>query len=433
MSLQINNKNIIKDFQYNVSKNNNEFIFESKKLTILTDNNNNPWFVGKQVAEILGYDNTVDTIKRHVDIEDKINYNKNILTACFTLSADIKHNSILINESGLYSLILSSKLPTAKAFKRWVTSEVLPQIRKNGEYKLQQQLQLHQQQLLKLEQDKKELENENKQLEQSKQELIIIKEKEKQELTNIIKEQSDYIAKLSINNSCSIVQKFYVITKKQYSKEGYFKCGKTMNEKKRKSSYDTSAPDIEGQNYFYTSIIDIPSIESYELYIGKLLNNFKQNPHKEFFRIRYPFLMQLINISKGYHIDLCSMINAEIENLRNTINEKIIWDEGINYPQTAITISIDQPQIIIDGNNITSNITDLNKHLCHEYLQDITKDNILHLTKTIIIKNKLFKINNSKFEMSNIINDLSTVVYDKIGKKIKYYNSVYPTQIINNK
>lgn len=85
-----------------------------------------PWFVGKDVAEILGYSNTPKAIRDHVDGDDK-------LTERFVLSGQ-NREAIVINESGLYSLILGSKLPKAKTFKRWVTSEVLPTIRKTGGY-----------------------------------------------------------------------------------------------------------------------------------------------------------------------------------------------------------------------------------------------------------------------------------------------------------
>ncbi len=87
-----------------------------------------PWFVGKDIATILGYKDTVNAIKTHVDEEDKGGWQ---ITTPFG-----KQRVIIINESGLYSLILSSKLPTAKKFKRWVTSEVLPAIRKYGKYEL---------------------------------------------------------------------------------------------------------------------------------------------------------------------------------------------------------------------------------------------------------------------------------------------------------
>lgn len=85
-----------------------------------------PWFVGKDVAEILGYTNPSKALADHVDEEDKLNNE--------SLSSLGQRGGWLINESGLYSLILSSKLETAKAFKRWVTAEVLPSIRKHGEY-----------------------------------------------------------------------------------------------------------------------------------------------------------------------------------------------------------------------------------------------------------------------------------------------------------
>lgn len=88
--------------------------------------NGEPWFVGKDVAEILGYSNTKDAIAKHVDDEDK-------LGAQIATSGQ-NRNMTIINESGLYSLILSSKMPKAKEFKRWVTSEVIPAIRKTGGY-----------------------------------------------------------------------------------------------------------------------------------------------------------------------------------------------------------------------------------------------------------------------------------------------------------
>ena len=85
-----------------------------------------PWFVGKDVAGVLEYKRTADAIKLHVDEDDK--------GVCVLPTPGGKQSVVIINESGLYSLILSSKLPSAKAFKRWVTSDVLPAIRKHGGY-----------------------------------------------------------------------------------------------------------------------------------------------------------------------------------------------------------------------------------------------------------------------------------------------------------
>ena len=88
--------------------------------------NDEPYFVGKDVAEILGYERADNAVRNHVDEEDRLMHR---------ISASGQNrNMTIINESGLYSLILKSKLPSAKKFKRWVTSEVLPAIRKHGGY-----------------------------------------------------------------------------------------------------------------------------------------------------------------------------------------------------------------------------------------------------------------------------------------------------------
>ena len=96
----------------------------SDKTVRVVNRNGDPWFVGRDVAKILGYANPNDALAKRVDEEDKG------VAKCDTLGGS--QELIIINESGLYSLILSSKLPSAKRFKRWVTSEVLPAIRKHG-------------------------------------------------------------------------------------------------------------------------------------------------------------------------------------------------------------------------------------------------------------------------------------------------------------
>lgn len=91
------------------------------------EQNSEPWFVGKDVAAALGYSNPRDALAKHVDEEDKN-------TVAFRDGTSGNPNVTIINESGLYSLTMNSKLEGAKKFKRWVTSEVLPSIRKNGGY-----------------------------------------------------------------------------------------------------------------------------------------------------------------------------------------------------------------------------------------------------------------------------------------------------------
>lgn len=97
--------------------------FGSVRTTMI---NGEPWLVGKDVAQILGYRDTFGALKKHVDMEDKQN--------CQNDSFESNRGLTVINESGFYSLVLSSKLPTAKKVKHWVTSDVLPTIRKTGGY-----------------------------------------------------------------------------------------------------------------------------------------------------------------------------------------------------------------------------------------------------------------------------------------------------------
>ena len=101
------------------------FKFEGNEVRTLKIDDE-PYFVGKDVAKILGYKNTKDALAKHVDVEDKLG--SQIATS------GQRREMTVINESGLYSLILSSKMPNARKFKHWVTSEVLPAIRKHGAY-----------------------------------------------------------------------------------------------------------------------------------------------------------------------------------------------------------------------------------------------------------------------------------------------------------
>lgn len=111
-------------------------IFNSEEFgsvrSVIIDNE--PWLVGKDVAVALGYSNASKAVMMHVDDEDK---QKQMMTAD-SQNGNVVTETTLINESGLYSLVLSSKLPSAKRFRRWVTSEVLPVIRKTGGYQMPQ-------------------------------------------------------------------------------------------------------------------------------------------------------------------------------------------------------------------------------------------------------------------------------------------------------
>lgn len=103
-----------------------QFNFENNQVRTLLINDE-PWFVGKDVAEILGYSNPRDALSKHVDSEDKN-------SVAIHDGNKGNPNLTIINESGVYALVFSSKLQSAKKFKHWVTSEVLPTLRKTGSY-----------------------------------------------------------------------------------------------------------------------------------------------------------------------------------------------------------------------------------------------------------------------------------------------------------
>ena len=121
-------KNMVNEGLNTLVFNNDEF--GNIRTVIL---NNNPWFVGKDVAECLGYTNSKKVIRDHVDDEDKIMGERNVTPSITDKLGRVQY-PVFINESGLYALIFGSKLDSAKEFKHWVTSEVLPQIRKTGGY-----------------------------------------------------------------------------------------------------------------------------------------------------------------------------------------------------------------------------------------------------------------------------------------------------------
>lgn len=148
---------------------------------------NEPWFVGKDVADILGYENGSRDINRHVDEEDRQNYQNGTFES--------NRGMTIINESGLYSLVLSSKLESAKKFKRWVTAEVLPSIRKHGAYMTEQTLEealTSPDFLIKLATQLKEAKEQNKALEIEKAALTVEKQ--------IMQPKADYFDELVDRN-----------------------------------------------------------------------------------------------------------------------------------------------------------------------------------------------------------------------------------------
>ena len=169
-----------------------------------------PWFVGKDVAAVLGYSNTRDALAKHVDDEDKN-------TVVIRDGIQGNPNTIVINESGLYSLVLSSKLPNAKKFKRWVTSDVLPSIRKHGAYMTDQTLEQALTSPDFLIQLATQLKEEKEARLKAEQKTI-----EQEKTIEVLKPKADYTDMILKNNS--------LVTITQIAKD-YGMSGKAMNSK----------------------------------------------------------------------------------------------------------------------------------------------------------------------------------------------------------
>jgi len=144
-SLQIFNKQLTDDYfknmlMYNTINKNGEPI--QKEVRILYDKENNPWFVGKDVTRILGYKRSNDSIRKHVEDYAKIDYKTFLEINCLRhldVDQNLPYNSLLINEPGIYMLAMYSNEPIAKDFQKWIFVDILPSIRKYGEYKLQKE------------------------------------------------------------------------------------------------------------------------------------------------------------------------------------------------------------------------------------------------------------------------------------------------------
>ena len=158
--------------------NNEEF----GEIRTIVDENSEPWFVGKDVAEILEYKDTDGALRKHVDSEDK-------LTRQISGSGQ-KRKMYVINESGLYSLIFSSKMEKAKEFKRWVTAEVLPAIRRDGGYMVASQGESDEEILARA------MIIANKSIERLK-----LESKQKDQIIGELKPKADYVDKILQNKS----------------------------------------------------------------------------------------------------------------------------------------------------------------------------------------------------------------------------------------
>ena len=292
-----------------VLSNNNLFLFKSdltngKEIRVV-GTAETPLFIGKDIAEILGYIDTKTSIEDHVDDEDKMRWS-HVQKSKGGVSPPLKLHpqTILINESGLYSLILRSKLENARKFKRWITSEVLPSIRKSGQYKLDQDFK-------KLSEDHKSLISDHKILQNNHNNILKRRNRTDFDYGNVI-----YI----ISHPAFIA----------YYNADYYKIGKSSQTKDeaeacfkhRLGTYNTGAP-VDYTVHYLLYVEDNDYVEK----SLKLSYALKLNPsNKEW--IKDVKLADIIDFLRK----LCTLLNIAhkevvFENISNIENEPKVVEE----------------------------------------------------------------------------------------------------------
>ena len=230
--------------------------YDNNDIVIVIDDNNSIWFYGRQVAQILKYKNTIEIIKRlretnkklYVDLKNYSQYRYNI-----------QDHSVFINESAIYELTFKSKMPEALRFKEWITSEVIPTIRKTGSYIIDKK-------------SKKKMENVNKKLKAYKKRVKILENNQKKERYP----DGGYV---------------YVIQSPDNDKKKY-KIGKTDKKlNKRLNTYNTTLPD----KVFVVYKKKVKNPIAVEHCLKGLLYEYRYTNRKEYYKISLKYIIKMIN------------------------------------------------------------------------------------------------------------------------------------------
>ena len=270
----------------------NNLVFNNQKIDAVLDKNNEIWFKGKDVAFILDYKDTDQVIRKNIEEDDK----KSLEEMGPVLGTGLSHNdknTIYINELGLYDLILSSKKEEAKKFRKWITHEILPSIRKHGEYKLRKEF----------------------------EEKLSLKDKEYNDLINKNSLVTDMMIK---RGNIHFNQIFYIATTKKYTRENIFKIGGVEHTgllKSRFQTYNTERPKLD--SFYCVAVFRCHDYKLVEHFISSFLFNFRLPNKKELFRFNLYDLINFVTDLLNYLEDQVSDFNcSQEEYLLNIINTK---------------------------------------------------------------------------------------------------------------
>jgi prophage antirepressor-like protein len=382
------------------------FKYKNKNLKIVSLNNEY-WFCGKDIAQILEYKKLTNSIKIHIKDKHKIMlkdlYNKfNILNPIYKNKYEKK--MIYISESGLYKLILKSNMKEAENFQDWIVEEVLPSIRKNGYYIKSN---INDKQIEKL---KQEIDENKKQLEE--------KDAQLNRLHNIQKELITYKKKFSKEET------IYIVSTANYARQGIFKVGRTKNSMKfRSSSHNTT--HISGDKVKVLHKFKVNDCVIVERIIHNKLQGLVLRGEKEFFKCPYDLLVSIVDCIVHNDDEANELVNKIIDTvyrLKNAAFRSEDWTSGIPKDMFKETLTINdntKPLIEFDISLWTEkNKKDFVEKCLEQYIQQQNKVNqdyeLVWKSFQVYLRDQL-KIPKSKFK----VRDWKDAVRNQIQKKDK--------------
>jgi len=299
----------------------NELINYGESSVRIVGTNDNPYFCGSEICKILGYKD----IKKALQNSVKPKHKKTLEALGFSsgdsgspdenaLDAYRNGKAIYISEPGLYALISKCSLPVAEKFQDWIHEEVLPSIRKKGEYKLQKELQIK-----------------DKALEESALALSV-KDKELEQLRFKTLQMTNYVTNVKIRTKREYI---YIVSTKQYAANNNFKPGHTDNLKARLANYNTG--QSSGDLFYYCYTKKVYEAQKLDKLIHDLLNDFKDTKKKENIIMHYTYLVKIIDFVIDHFNESFEFLNKFIrEDLASSYELRPVIPEPINISTTII-------------------------------------------------------------------------------------------------
>jgi len=302
--------------------------FEDQKIKMV-GTADEPWFCARDVCNVLGYKKFRDAIVDHVDPEDKMSLYE-LRRSWAVLSGPTTPEDLILNnetkacyisETGLYDLASKSHLPNAKKFQRWINKEVLPELRRKGQYRmdtrqedldaltlsLQEQLRIKDEQLVEKEQQYQQREQQYQQREQQYQQRF--------------EEQQDYIGILKdisvSDNQRNCTEVIYIATCDSYAKRNRFKIGGVQSSDKlqqRLSTYNTRSAN--GDMFYYSDIFMVADYHHAESRVKDLIGRFVDKKGKEFYQLHYTELREIVKY-------ICERYTEEVEKINEGLSRLV--------------------------------------------------------------------------------------------------------------